>query len=126
MMASVSDSMGNVKGYCANPVVDIPLREDGKLDVGTAVGQGMLGVIKDLKMREPYIGQVPLQTGEIGDDIAFYYMQSEQTPSVVALGVLVDRDYSVKCAGGYIIQVMPDVTTRRLQNLKILFRGLCL
>ncbi len=78
MMASVSDSMGNVKGYCANPVVDIPLREDGKLDVGTAVGQGMLGVIKDLKMREPYIGQVPLQTGEIGDDIAFYYMQSEQ------------------------------------------------
>ena len=90
MMASVSDSMGNVKGYCANPVVDISLREDGKLDVGAAVGQGMLGVIKDLKMREPYIGQVPLQTGEIGDDIAFYYMQSEQSPSVVALGVLVE------------------------------------
>ncbi|MFR8403571.1 MAG: Hsp33 family molecular chaperone HslO [Monoglobus pectinilyticus] len=124
MMASVSDSMGNVKGYCANPVVDIPLREDGKLDVGAAVGQGMLGVIKDLKMREPYIGQVPLQTGEIGDDIAFYYMQSEQTPSVVALGVLVDRDYSVKCAGGYIIQVMPECDDATLTKLENSIQGL--
>lgn len=124
MMASVSDSMGNVKGYCANPVVNIPLREDGKLDVGTAVGQGMLGVIKDLKMREPYIGQVPLQTGEIGDDIAFYYMQSEQTPSVVALGVLVDRDYSVKCSGGYIIQVMPECDDATLTKLENSIQGL--
>ena len=100
------------------------VREDGKLDVGTAVGQGMLGVIKDLKMREPYIGQVPLQTGEIGDDIAFYYMQSEQTPSVVALGVLVDRDYSVKCAGGYIIQVMPECDDATLTKLENSIQGL--
>lgn len=118
MLVAVSDSKGNVKGYCANPLVDVPLKPNGKLDVGGAVGNGMLGVVKDLKMREPYIGQVPLQTGEIGDDIAFYYMQSEQTPSVVALGVLVDRDYSVKCAGGYIIQVMPECDEATLSKLE--------
>lgn len=124
MIVAVSDSKGNVKGYCSNPIVDIPLKKNGKLDVGTAVGNGMLGVIKDLKMREPYIGQVPLQTGEIGDDIAYYYMQSEQTPSVVALGVLVDRDYSVKCAGGYIIQVMPECDERTLSRLENSIDGL--
>ncbi len=118
MLVAVSDSKGNVKGYCANPQVDIPLKPNGKLDVGGAVGSGMLGIIKDLKMREPYIGQVPLQTGEIGDDLAFYYMQSEQTPSVVALGVLIDRDYSVKCAGGYIIQVMPECDEQTLSKLE--------
>lgn len=118
MLVAVSDSKGNVKGYCANPQADVPLKQNGKLDVGGAIGSGMLGVIKDLKMREPYIGQVPLQTGEIGDDIAFYYMQSEQTPSVVALGVLVDRDYSVKYAGGYIIQVMPECDEKTLSKLE--------
>lgn len=119
LMVVVANSKGHVKGYCSNPVVDIPLKENGKLDVGTAVGSGMLGVIKDLKMKEPYVGQVPLQTGEIGDDIAYYYMQSEQIPSVVALGVLIDRDFSVKCAGGYIIEVMPgcdDETITKLEN----------
>lgn len=124
MLVSVSDTNGNVKGYCANPLVDIPLKENGKLDVGTAVGKGMLGVIKDLKIREPYVGQVPLQTGEIGDDIAYYYMQSEQTPSVVALGVLVDRDYSIKCAGGYIIQVMPECDEKTLSRLENSIGGL--
>ncbi|MCI5892233.1 MAG: Hsp33 family molecular chaperone HslO [Clostridiales bacterium] len=118
MLVAVSDSKGNVKGYCANPQADVPLKPNGKLDVGAAVGSGMLGVVKDLKLREPYIGQVPLQTGEIGDDIAFYYMQSEQTPSVVALGVLVDRDYSIKCAGGYIIQVMPECDEATLSKLE--------
>ncbi len=118
MMVSVSDPEGNVKGYCANPRVDIPLNSKGKLDVGGAVGSGVLGVIKDLKMREPYIGQVPIQTGEVGDDIAYYFMQSEQTPSVVALGVLVDTDYSVKGAGGFIIQVMPECSDEALTMLE--------
>ncbi len=118
MMVSVSDSEGNVKGYCANPRVDIPLNSKGKLAVGSAVGSGVLGVIKDLKMREPYIGQVPIQTGEVGDDIAYYFMQSEQTPSVVALGVLVDTDYSVKGAGGFIIQVMPECDDEALTMLE--------
>lgn len=124
MIVSVSDSKGNVKGYCSNPLADVPLKENGKLDVGGAIGSGMLGVIKDLKMREPYIGQVPLQTGEIGDDIAYYYMQSEQTPSVVALGVLVDRDYSIKCAGGLIIQVMPECDEKTLSRLENSIGGL--
>ena len=100
MLVVVANSHGEVKGYVENPIVDIPLKENGKLDVGGAIGNGVLGVIKDLKLKEPYVGQVPLQTGEIGDDIAFYFMQSEQVPSVVALGVLVDRDYSIKCAEG--------------------------
>lgn len=124
MMAAVADSKGSVKGYCANPVVDMPLNDKGKLDVGGAVGSGVLGIIKDLKMKEPYIGQVPLQTGEIGDDIAFYFMQSEQTPSVVAFGVLVDRDYSIKCAGGYIIQVMPECDEKTLSKLENSIGGL--
>ncbi|HIV85546.1 MAG TPA: Hsp33 family molecular chaperone HslO [Candidatus Monoglobus merdigallinarum] len=119
LMVSVSDSFGSVKGYCENPAVDIPLNAKGKLDVGGAVGKnGVLGVIKDLKMKEPYIGQVPLSTGEIGDDIAFYFMQSEQTPSVVSLGVLVDVDYSIKCAGGFIIQVMPECDEKTLSRLE--------
>lgn len=118
MMASVSDTEGHVKGYCANPRVDLPLNEKGKLDVGKAVGNGTLGVIKDLHMKEPYIGHVPIQTGEVGDDIAFYFMQSEQTPSVVGLGVLVDTDYSVKGAGGFIIQVMPECDEESLSKLE--------
>ncbi len=117
-MASVSDAFGHVKGYCANPAVDLPLNSKGKLDVGKAVGRGTLGVVKDIGMREPYIGQVPIQTGEIGDDIAYYFMQSEQTPSVVALGVLVDTDISVKGAGGFIIQVMPDCDDESLTRLE--------
>lgn len=110
---------GLVKGYIANPQVDLPLNSKGKLDVGGAVGcDGYLSVIKDLKMKEPYIGRVPLQTGEIGDDIAFYYAQSEQVPSVVALGVLVDKDLSVKAAGGFIVQVMPDCDELSLKRLE--------
>ena len=100
------------------------LKENGKLDVGGAIGNGVLGVIKDLKLKEPYVGQVPLQTGEIGDDIAFYFMQSEQVPSVVALGVLVDRDYSIKCAGGFIIQVMPECDEKSLSKLENSIGGL--
>ena len=119
-----ANSNGEVKGYVENPLVDLPLKPNGKLDVGTAVGRGTLCVIKDLCLKEPYIGQVAIQTGEIGDDLAYYFMQSEQVPSVVALGVLVDRDYSVKCSGGFIIQVMPECDDKSLTKLENSIGGL--
>ncbi|MBU3156064.1 Hsp33 family molecular chaperone HslO [Clostridium estertheticum] len=99
----------SVKGYIGNPNVDLPANALGKLDVGGAVGKdGYLRVIRDMGLKEPYIGQVPIRTGEIGDDLAYYFTVSEQTPSAVGLGVLVDTDMSVKAAGGFIIQMMPD------------------
>ena len=114
---TVSDSEGNVRGYVQNPAVDLALREDGKLDVGTAVGHsGTLTVIKDLNMREPYVGTVDLLGGEIAEDVAAYYVESEQVPSACGLGVLIDRDRSVLTAGGYLIQLLPgageDVITK--------------
>ena len=108
---TVSDPEGNVRGYVTNPQIDIPLRSDGKLDVGTAVGsEGTLTVIKDLHMKDPYVGTVPLLGGEIAEDIAQYFVESEQIPTACGLGVLVDRDQSVKSAGGYLIQLMPGAT----------------
>ena len=104
----VSDNEGNVRGTVDNPALDIPLRPDGKLDVGTAVGtDGTLTVIRDLNMKEPYVGSVELLSGEIADDLASYFVESEQIPSACGLGVLVDRDQSVRCAGGYLIQLLP-------------------
>ncbi len=105
---AVSDSEGNVRGYVANPVVEIPLNSKGKLDVAGAVGKdGNLTVMKDLGMKEPYIGQVPIISGEIAEDITSYFAVSEQLPSVCALGVLVNPDLSIKAAGGFIIQLLP-------------------
>ena len=116
---AVSDSHGNVKGYAANPIVDLPLNASGKLDVGGAVGKdGFLTVITDIGMKEPYIGKIPLVSGEIGDDLTQYFAVSEQVPSAVGLGVLVDTDYTVKTAGGFIIQVMPEATEDDISRLE--------
>lgn len=104
---SVANSKGIVKGYIQNPSVDLPLNA-GKLDVGTAVGKGTMTVIKDLGLKEPYVGQSDLVSGEIAEDFTAYFAYSEQQPSSVMLGVLVDTDHSIKASGGCIIQMLPD------------------
>ena len=105
-----SDSHARVKGYVFNPNVEIPDLYPGKLNVGGAIGNGYMSVIKDIGMREPYAGRIELVTGEIADDLTYYFAQSEQTPSAVGLGVLVETDTSIRRAGGFIIQLLPDVS----------------
>jgi len=102
-----ADSRGNVKGYVNQPQVILPANAQGKLDVGGALGLGVLSVIKDLGLKEPYAGQTELKTGEIGDDLTYYFASSEQVPSAVGLGVLMEKDNTVRQAGGFIIQLMP-------------------
>lgn len=106
-MTVTADSQGNVKGYAIEPQVMLPPNRLGKLNVGGAVGKGMLRVVKDLGLKEPYVGQTALQTGEIAEDLTYYFATSEQVPSSVGLGVLMERDNTVKQAGGFIVQLMP-------------------
>ena len=115
----VSDPVGNVRGYVYEPKVPLVEKHPGKLDVGATVGiDGTLTVIRDLQMKEPYVGSVELVTGEIADDVTAYFAQSEQTPTACALGVLVDRDQSVKVAGGYLIQLLPGAPDETIDKLE--------
>lgn len=116
---AVSDSSGNVRGYVQNSVVEIELNDKGKLDVKGAVGtNGSLTVIKDLGLKEPYVGQIPIVSGEIAEDITQYYAVSEQIPSVVALGVLVNPDLTIKAAGGFIIQLLPTAMDDTIEKVE--------
>ena len=117
-MIVVSDKNGDVRGYIKNPSIDLPLKSNGKLDVGTAVGKdGMLYIIRDIGLKEPYVGLTPLVSGEIAEDFTEYFAKSEQVPTAIALGVLVDKN-GVKSAGGYIVQLMPDATEEDISILE--------
>ena len=117
-ITAVSDSEGNARGYVQNPAADPPRKKSGKLDVGAAVGIGALTVIKDIGLKEPYVGTVPLVTGEIAEDLTTYFVESDQIPSACALGVLINTDQSVLCAGGYLIQLLPGAGEEVISSIE--------
>ncbi len=118
------DSLARVKGYAANPAVVIPAKPNGKLDVSGAVGNGNLTVIRDMGLKDPYVGTVDLQTGEIAEDLTYYYAVSEQVPSAVGLGVLMNKDNTVNCAGGFIVQLMPFASDEIIEKLEENLKGI--
>lgn len=117
-IVATADKNGNVKGYVVNPDVDLPLKENGHLDVGGAVGKGTLTVIRDLDMKNAYTGQIELYSGEIADDLTCYFAESEQIPTSVGLGVLIDTDLSVRSAGGFMVQLMPNTSEEVIERLE--------
>lgn len=124
MLVAVSDSQSRVRGYVENPHADLPPKSKGKLDVGGAIGGGFLSVIRDLNLKEPYIGRTPLVSGEIAEDLTYYFAKSEQVPTAIALGVLVDTDLSIKAAGGYMLQLMPEATDADADRLTEIIENL--
>ena len=114
-----ADSHGHVKGYADEPVVLIHAKPNGKLDVSGAIGKGTLKVIRDIGMKEPYAGEIDLVTGEIAEDLTYYFASSEQTPSAVGLGVLMNRDNTVNCAGGFFVQLLPDCSEEVISELEL-------
>lgn len=123
-MVAVSDSHGHVKGYPVNPIVEIPLNEKGKLDVGGAIGEGKLYVMKDLGLKEPYNGVIPLVSGEVAEDITAYFAVSEQIPTVCALGVLVNPDLTAQKAGGLLIQLLPSADDAVIDKVERSVQGI--
>ena len=117
-IVATADSKGDVKGYAAVPDLELPLKPNGHLDVGRAVGKGTLTVIRDLGMREPYVGTVDLVSGEIAEDVTYYFAESEQIPTACGLGVLVDTDYTIRAAGGFLIQLMPGAQEKTVARLE--------
>lgn len=113
-----ANAKGEVRGYVTNPTVDLPLNDKGKLDVASAVGEGYIYVIKDLGLKEPYRGSIPIISGELGEDFTYYFARSEQTPSAVAVGVLVNPDFSIRAAGGFIIQILPGLSDENIDILE--------
>ena len=123
-IVAVCDNQSRVRGYVVNPYADPKRKENGKLDVGGALGKGYLNVIRDLGMKEPYCGQVPIVTGEIAEDMTYYYATSEQIPTAIALGVLVNPDMSVKSSGGFMLQLMPEATEDMAEKLEEIMKHL--
>lgn len=119
-----ANARGEVRGYADYPQIDLPLKPNGKLDVSGAVGKGTIYVVKDLGMKEPYSGSVPIVSGEIAEDFTYYFAKSEQIPSAVALGVLVDVDYSIRAAGGFVIQVLPGLSDDEIGNIENRLTGI--